>query len=134
MAARTGTGPTPVERCEHEEAPRSQWDWLPLGSSQTLSAHPWCKKCGTVKHLGGPRAQDMGGLANRLSRLFDVMRTNGIHVTQAQRRLIMKRIETLVLDDRFALSRLQQEHGLVPIVSVYTGVSEAAVERFLDVW
>lgn len=114
----------------HRVAPRQDWPWLPVQERGTLAAHPYCERCGLVRLVGGQRALDLGGLANLIARL-ELRLREGRKVTEAQRRLIVKRLEAQDAVDGFGLSRRAQYGIVAEVVGRYTGLPEDVVLSYL---
>ena len=115
----------------HKMAPRTAWPWLPTLEHQHLAAHPYCAQCGGVKYTGSMRAAPLGGLVNQASRLRDLLRAQGRKVTEAQFRLIVKRLEALEADDTFLHSRRTQERLLLESFSTYTRIDPETLASYL---
>lgn len=119
--------PTP----RHTLAQRGDWPWLPTLDHGTLAPHPWCVECGRVAAVGSARALDLGGLLNLLGRLTERLRREGYKLTEAQRRLIVKRLEALEADDRFGLTREAQQRMVSEVVASHVRTQPAIVQSYV---
>jgi hypothetical protein len=119
------------KRVAHRLAEPSKWPWLPTQGNGVLAQHPWCKDCGLVKTVGAERARDFGGLVNLLGALQRRLEEHGYRVTEAQKRLIVKKLRELEADDTFALTRVSQERALTQVVSRYLGLTPETVDTYL---
>lgn len=115
----------------HAVADRDTWPWLPTQEHTHLAPHPFCKDCGGVKYVGSTRALPMGGLTNLASRLARDLGAQGRKVTEAQIRLIMKRLHEAGASDGFVHSRATQERLLLETFRSYTGLDEGVLVSFL---
>lgn len=115
----------------HRLAEPSRWPWLPKEGSRMLARHAWCVDCGEVRVTGSARAMPFGGLMNLLGRLEHRFSHHGIVMTEAQRRLIVKGLEALGVDDTFGLPREKQLHIFTTVVARYVGLAPAVVQTYL---
>ncbi|MGQ0534484.1 MAG: hypothetical protein ACT4PT_00220 [Methanobacteriota archaeon] len=115
----------------HHVAHSKEWPWLPVQDLNVLAPHPFCVDCGLVKPIGKARAVDLGGLANLLSRMERELRAIGLKVTEAQRRLLMKRLEALDAGDAFGLSKESQIRMVAACAASVLGRSEDQLQSLL---
>jgi hypothetical protein len=115
----------------HRVAHRHDWPWLPTQEHHHLALHPYCVECGAVKYVGSMKPRPMGGLVNTASRLADAIEAQGHRVTEAQMRLIVKRLQKEGAADQFLQSRGNQERILLDTFSKYTGLHPDTLATFL---
>lgn len=115
----------------HDTAARRDWPWLPTLEHGHLSPHPYCVHCGGVKYIGTLKAKPFGGLVNLAAALRGQMEAQGHKVSDAQLRLILRRLQSQRADDPYLLSRPAQERLVVEAFRVYTGLDEAALASYL---
>ena len=84
-----------------------------------------------MKALGASRPFDLGGLTNLLARLEQRLADVDLRVTEAQRRLIVRRFQALGADDAFTLSRENQLRIVSEVVAAHLGLEPRAVESYL---
>lgn len=99
-------------------------DWLPKQDDEDLAPHPYCTSCGEVMGLGRAGGLDKGDLVNLISRVETRLEQAGHTVTEAQKRLIFKRIDEDNLDDPFGFTRDTQLAHIAEIASGYLGIPE----------
>lgn len=114
-------------RHEHTLASPDEWPWLPARPGGPIFQHPYCKECGLVKAIGSHRPMKDGDLVNIVAALSDRFTATGRKVSQAQRRLIHRELETAEAGDAFAYTKEGQIALLVGIYSRYTGVPPEVV-------
>ena len=122
--------PAHTPRCAHRIAPGTEWPWLPTHTRGHLARHPWCTQCGSIAAVGGERARDLGGLVNEIARICAALAVGGIKVTEAQRRLMTRRLAALDAHDRFAFDRDTQERTLLGVVSEFTGLAPDTIATY----
>jgi hypothetical protein len=115
----------------HETAEPRSWPWLPTVDDNHLAPHPYCSHCGFVKYVGSFRAVPLGGLVNMASALAERARQMGRTITQAQMRLIIKRLQSTGANDTFTLSKPVQERLLIDAFSNCTGLGKPWLENLL---
>lgn len=115
----------------HVLAERRAWPWLPTLEHQHLAPHPYCEGCGGVKYVGSLRALPMGRLTELASRLRWVLTANGRKVSDAQLRLIVRRLEESGAYDGFVQSWPTQERLLLEAFAAYTGMDIATLATYL---
>lgn len=116
---------------DHAVAAPEHWPWLPKLDDGTLDKHPFCLECGAVQVVGRQRGVKLGALLNRLAYLDKRLRRTGRKLTEAQRRLVVKRLEAAGADDAFAMSRAAQDELLKESVVQVTGLDAGEVDRLL---
>lgn len=105
--------------------------WLPKQDNEDLAPHPYCTECGEVMGLGRAGGLDRGDLVNLISRLEDDLERAGHTVTEAQKRLIFKRIQEDNVDDPFGFTLDTQLSLVAEIASSYLGIPETVVGSYL---
>lgn len=116
---------------DHVLAPRDAWPWLPTQEHRHLAIHPYCAACGGVKYVGSTRALPLGGLANLAAHLRATLGRQGRKVTEAQMRLIMKRLQRAEASDTFTQGRATQERLLLQAFAAYTSLDETTLATYL---
>lgn len=111
-------------------AHRSKWPWLPTQRRGDLAPHAYDEVTGKVM-AAGRRGMDLGGLVNLLANLRRVMRREGLTMTEAQQRLILKELKARDADDAFSLARETQLDIVTEVASRYLGVHEDAMRSYL---
>lgn len=114
--------------CDHEVAPHALWPWLPKVTRGDVAKHPYCTRCGVVAVVGSDRAVKKGTLVNVLSALSRRVRRDGRRLTEAHRRLVLKRLEEAGATDRFGLTRRRQFEMLLATLHEVTGLEESYLE------
>lgn len=132
----TPGGPTPDDRAapdrRHAVATPDRWPWLPTHDANVLARHPYCERCGAVKVLGREAGVKFGTLVNILAKLKRrLAQHDGAKVTEAQQRLILKRLKAEQADDRFAVPRSGQLDLLARAVADSTGLDADHVRAVL---
>lgn len=115
----------------HELAQRSDWPWLPTQTCGHLAPHAYCRECGAVKAVGTAAPLKMGGIVNLIAKLSKRLHYDGVKITEAQRRLIVKELERREADDAFALTREVQLEVLAEVIGRYTGLHADVVIEYL---
>lgn len=116
---------TDPDRCrDHGLVHPDGREWLPKQDDEDLAPHPYCTECGEVMGLGRAGGLDRGDLVNLLSRVEKRLEEGGHTVTEAQKRLIFKRIDEENLDDPFGFTRDNQLSNVAEIASAYLGIPE----------
>lgn len=122
--------PAPDRR--HAVAAPDRWPWLPTHDANVLARHPYCERCGAVKVLGREAGVKFGTLVNILAKLKRrLAQHDGAKVTEAQQRLILKRLKAEQADDRFAVPRSGQLDLLARAVADSTGLDADHVRAVL---
>lgn len=116
---------------EHGEVHPDERPWLPKLEKGDLAPHAYCPDCGQVQGKGPKRGLDRGGLVNKISRLAELLERDGYVCTQAQKRLIFKRIDEKDLDDAYGLTRGTQMLLVTEITSEILGVPESVIHAYL---
>jgi hypothetical protein len=80
--------------------------------------------------VGAERGRDLGGLANLIGTLDRRMRQDGLPITEAQRRLIMRKLVALEADDGFSLTKERQLEILSDVVAGYLRVRPEVVRSY----
>lgn len=111
-------------------AHRSKWPWLPTQQRGDLAPHAYDEVTGKVMAVGR-RGMDLGGLVNLLANLQRVMKREGLVMTEAQKRLILKELKARDADDAFSLARETQLEIVTEVASAYLGVHEDAMQSYL---
>lgn len=111
-------------------AHRSKWPWLPTQQRGDLAPHAYDEVTGKVM-AAGRRGMDLGGLVNLLANLQRVMKREGLVMTEAQKRLILKELKARDADDAFSLARETQLQIITEVASAYLGVHEDAMQSYL---
>ncbi len=115
----------------HSVAHRETWPWLPTSGKGVLAPHPWCEKCGVVKVVGAPSAMPIGSVVNLLSRLDRRLREEGRRITEAQMRLILRRVQSSGVVDTFSASRDAQMAVIEGAVSDVLRFQPTTVRAYL---
>ena len=115
----------------HAVAEPREWPWFPTHGHGHLARHPYCRACGKVAALGGDRALNAGGIANLLARLDARFRQHGIKLTEAHKRLVMRRLHAAAVDDPFGQSRENQLDHVAHIVATHVGIPPETVGTYL---
>lgn len=123
---------SPPEEDLHRVAAVEEWPWLPSLESHTLAKHPYCEECGAVRVMGSASGLDRGGLVNLLAGLDRRLREDDRKITESQRRLIFRKLETDGVADGFAMPRRAQLQHVVEVVARYCGWDEAYIEDRLE--
>ena len=123
--------PKAERKPRHNVVPAHEWAWLPNEFDGTLQKHAFCADCGQVRPSRRGRVMDMGGIANLLGRFYRALSRQGRHVTEAERRLVTRRIEAFEADDDFALSQDHQMTLLSSLVAAQLGMTAPSVESYL---
>lgn len=105
--------------------------WLPKQETNDLAPHPYCTECGEVMGLGRAGGLDRGGLVNLVSRLEEDLERAGHTVTEAQKRLILKRIDEHGVADPFGFTRDTQLSRVSEIASTYLGIPADVLLSYL---
>lgn len=126
-----GSSRDPARCSEHGLVHPEARPWLPKQESEDLAPHPYCIECGEVMGLGKAGGLDKGDLVNLVSRLEDRLEDAGHVVTEAQKRLIFKRIREDDIDDPFGFTRTRQLALVTEIASTYLGIPEEVVHSYL---
>lgn len=116
---------------DHDVAAPEHWPWLPTQDDDGLARHPYCEECGAIKAIGRDAGLDFGTLVNILSTLERRLRDHGHRVTEAQHRLILKRLRIHEADDGFAMPRSGQLDQLAEAVATYTGLDQDHVRALM---
>ena len=115
--------------CSHRSCGTEQKIWLPVrndGKSEVVP-HPWCIKCGMVKNISSDRAKKMGYWINILSYI-----SNRFNITQAQKRLVVKELESYDgFDDTYSMRGSSQQKIFVEVVKKYLNIREETIYSFL---
>jgi len=115
--------------CSHRSCGTEQKIWLPVrndGKSEVVP-HPWCIKCGMVKNISSDRAKKMGYWINILSYI-----SNRFNITQAQKRLVVKELESYDgFDDAYSMRGSSQQKIFVEVVKKYLNIREETIYSFL---
>lgn len=119
-------------------------EWLPPSSPMVervpIQHKPYCSKCGIVKNIGSDRARKIGFFATALGRLkgriekeHDRSTYSIAKVTEAQVRLVIKRLEAIEgFDDPYAMTfHAQLELFEEAVRSVRPDVPVAVLEEIL---
>lgn len=122
-------GPSPEEL--HTVAPVEDWPWLPTLATHSLAKHPYCEECGLVRVVGPESGLDKGALVNLIARLDRRLRDDGRKLVEAQRRLVLKEMESRGVVDGFATPLGAQIEHLTEIVADYCGWDERYVAEKL---
>lgn len=115
----------------HTLAPASAWPWLPTVEHGHLAQHPYCENCGSVKYVGSSRPLRKGGIVNLASRLAERLAEEGRKVSEAQFRLIVRRLVALRADDGFLYSRQAQDRLVADAFATYTGLDRDVLASYL---
>ncbi len=129
---------------KHEDCRYSEMEWLPPSSPMVervpIQHKPYCRKCGVVKNIGSDRARKLGFFATALGRLrsriekeHDRSTYSIAKVSEAQVRLIIKRLEsTEGFDDPYAMTfHAQLDLFEVAVKSVRPDVPLAVLDEIL---
>lgn len=106
--------------------------WLPKQDNEDLAPHPYCTECGEVMGIGRAGGLDRGDLVNLVGRLERRLEGAGHVVTEAQKRLIFKKIRENDVDDPFGFTRDTQLAIVSEIASTYLGIPEDVVASYLS--
>jgi hypothetical protein len=68
---------------------------------------------------------------NLLGRFYRVLSREGRRVSQAQRRLVASRLESVRADDAFAHSRETQFRQVAVVLAQFVGIAPSVVESYL---
>lgn len=120
-----------VDAHEHALAARDAWPWLPTREHRHLAVHPYCASCGGVKYVGSLGALPLGGLINLAAALRTKLQAQGRKVSEAQMRLIFRRLREAQASDRFTHSRATQEALLLDAFSHFTRLEPAVLASYL---
>lgn len=115
---------------EHGEIHPDERPWLPKLERGDLAPHPYCPECGEVE-ARGPSGLDRGGLVNLISRLEDLLEREGHVVTEAQKRIILKRLTEAGADDGYGLTRKRQLTIVAQVAGTILGITETALMSYL---
>lgn len=121
----------PTRCSEHGLVHPEARPWLPKQDNHDLAPHPYCTECGEVMGIGKAGGLDRGDLVNLVSRLEDRLESAGHVVTEAQKRLIFKKIREDDVDDPFGFTRDRQLAVVTEIASDYLGLPEETIASYL---
>lgn len=116
----------------HRIAAPSTWPWLPTRKGGPMVQHPFCEVCGLIKAIGSERPLKQGGIVNLVAALSERFTATGRKVTEAQRRLINKKLTALQVEDTFAYTRASQLAVFVQVFGDYTGVPKDIVVSHME--
>lgn len=122
----------PFQCPEHGTVHPDDRPWLPKLERGDLAPHHYCPECGQVEGRGGRQGLDRGGWANRLARLKELLEREGYVCTEAQRRLIFKRILADDLDDAYGFTLERQLVIVSGIASEILALPENVVLSYLE--
>jgi hypothetical protein len=122
----------PARCSEHGLVHPEARPWLPKQESEDLAPHPYCTECGKVMGIGKAGGLDHGDLVNLVSDLEAKLEDAGHVVTEAQKRLIFKRIREDEIDDPFGFTRDTQLALVSEIASTYLGLPEETVASYIE--
>ena len=135
---------SPLGKHKHEDCAYSQMEWLPPSSPMVervpVQHKPFCKDCGVVKNIGSDRARKLGYFATALGRLktridkeHDRSTYSIAKVTEAQVRIIIKRLEAIEgFDDPYSMTfRAQMELFERAVRSIRPDVPVAVLEEII---
>lgn len=126
----SGRGEGPADDL-HSVAPPTEWPWLPTHDDSGLAKHPYCEDCGQVKTIGRESGLKMGTLTNLLGKVKRQLGDEGDRITEAQSRLILKKLRQEGGDDGFAVPRSTQIELLAEAVEDYTSLEARHVKAVL---
>lgn len=124
-------GPAPVECPEHGTVHPDDRPWLPKLDDGDLAPHHYCPDCGKVQGRGRRDGLDRGGLANRIARLQELLDREGYVFTEAQKRIVFKRIDEQDLDDGYGFTRDRQLELVAELVGEVVGLPRTVVDSYL---
>jgi hypothetical protein len=116
---------------EHGRVHPDERPWLPKLEDGDLAPHQVCPDCGEVEGRGRRSGLDRGGLVNRISRLEEMLDRDGYVFTEAQKRVIFKRIEERDLDDGYGFTRERQLDEVAEVVGDVIGLPRNVVDSYL---
>ena len=135
---------SPIGKHKHEDCPYAEMEWLPPSSPMIervpIQHKPFCKECGVVKNIGSDRAKKLGYFGTTLGRLksrIDKEHDRSVYsiakITEAQVRLMMKRLEDVPgFDDPYAMTfRAQHDIFERAVRSIRPDVPVAVLEEIL---
>jgi len=129
---RPASSSDPARCSEHGLVHPEGRPWLPKQGSEDLAPHPYCTECGKVMGIGKAGGLDHGDLVNLVSDLEAKLEDAGHVVTEAQKRLIFKRIREDEIDDPFGFTRDTQLALVSEIASTYLGLPEETVASYIE--
>jgi len=115
--------------CSHESCSREEKILLPVENKRgsEVSLHPWCIHCGLVKNISDDRPKKIGHWTNIISKI-----SNNFSVTQCQRRLMVKELESYVeFEDFYGITGSAQEEIFIRTVRKYCNLSSNSIDSFL---
>lgn len=107
---------SPLGKHKHEDCRYTEMEWLPPSSPKVervpIQHKPYCSICGVVKNIGSDRARKLGFFATALGRLkgrmdkeHDRSTYSIAKLSEAQVRLVIKRLESVDgFDDPYAMT------------------------------
>ncbi len=117
--------------CEHVECGSKEKVWLPYVVRENihgLKPHSFCIRCGVVKNIGSDKAKGIGYYMNILSNIEKTIRMPGAKVRM---HLIARYLEEIDgFDDKYSMSKYQQERIFTEIVKKHYHISERAIQSF----
>jgi hypothetical protein len=135
---------SPLKEHEHEDCKIQEMEWLPPSSPAVervpLQHKPFCRHCGVVKNLGSDRARKLGYFATALGRLrtrIDREHDRSVFsiakLTEAQVRMVIKRLEAVEdFDDPYAMTfTAQQELFERTVRSIRPDIPPAVLDECL---
>ena len=125
------TGLHHTGKVRHHVAEPRAWPWMPTANHGHLAKHPYCKQCGKIANVGGERALDAGGIANLLARVDHRLRQHGIKLTEAHKRLVMRRLHQGATDDPFGQRRDHQITAIATTIATYVGLTPDTIESYV---
>jgi hypothetical protein len=138
---RSDDGPSPSGNTSHDPARCSEHGlvhpegrpWLPKqDDANDLAPHPYCTECGEVMGIGRAGGLEMGDLVNLVSQLADRLESAGHVVTDAQKRMIFRKIREDDVDDAFGFTRDRQLAVVAEIASTYLGLPEETLASYIE--
>lgn len=123
--------PDPVECPEHGTVHPDERPWLPKLDDGDLAPHHYCPDCGKVQGRGRRDGLDRGGLANRIARLQELLDREGYVFTEAQKRIVFKRIDEQDLDDGYGFTRDRQLELVAELIGDVVGLPRTVVDSYL---
>lgn len=136
---------SPIKEHEHEDCPYAEMEWLPPSSPEIervpVQHKPFCRHCGTVKNIGSDRARKLGYFATAIGRLkgrLDKEHDRSVYsiakLTEAQVRLMIKRIEAVEgFDDNYSMTFTSQQDIFERAVrSVRPDIPKAVLDEIIS--
>jgi hypothetical protein len=116
-------------RCVHRGSGKV---WLPRLDNSITVPHPVCGRCGSVKNVTSDRGRGLGYYVNVLYEIKRYLEKRRGKLTEAQIRLITKRLEEVDgFEDVYWIRGSTQKSMFTRAVTEYTGLSCSFVESFL---